>query len=79
MPTTPSSALKLDIPLSPEILDPELFKELLRVYNSIRILEQAIGQIQVGTVVPGPASDLPTVIALLNEIRTVLVNTKIAA
>lgn len=73
-----STELELDIPQTPETLDPELFKELVRVYNSIQMLAQQFSTIQVGTSVPAAATDLPTALALLNSIRTLLITTKIA-
>lgn len=77
MPATLSTAIRLDIPQSPETTNEELFKELLRVYNSLQILAQAIGQIQLGTAVPAAATDPATTMALVNSMRTALIAAKI--
>ncbi len=78
MPATQSSSLELDIPQSPEIIDPELFKEFLRVYNSMRIIVQALDEILVGDPLSADAIDLTTAIDLVNEIRAVLIAARIA-
>lgn len=79
MPVTMSSSLQLDIPQSPETVDPELFKELVRVYNSLHILAQAFDEIQLETSLPLPATDLSSALVLLNAIRTLLITAKIGA
>jgi hypothetical protein len=79
MPLTLSTPLELDIPQTPETVDPELFKELLRVYNSLQLIAQALGDIQAATVIPAAAVDPATTMALVNAIRTVLIAAKITA
>ncbi len=78
MPTTLSTAIRLTIPQSPETVDPELFKEFLRVYTSLQLIAQALGDIQLGTALPVAAVDPATTMALVNAIRTLLIATKIA-
>lgn len=72
-----STLLKLDIPQLPETVDPELYKELVRVYNSLQLLAENLSQIQVGTAVPAAAIDPATTMALVNALRVVLIATKI--
>jgi hypothetical protein len=79
MPVTMSSPIELDIPQTPETVDPELFKELVRVYNSIQLLAQAFGDVQLGIVLPAAATDPATTMALVNAIRTLLITAKIGA
>lgn len=79
MADTFSTSLNLDIPQTPETLDTELFKELLRVYNSLQIIAQAIGDIQSESTLAADATDLPSAITLVNEIRSILITAKLAS
>lgn len=72
-----NTALKLEIPQSPETPDPELFRELVRVYNSLQVIAQEIDLIQLGTAVPAAAVDPATTMALVNALRAVLIAAKI--
>lgn len=79
MPTTFSTALKLDIPQTPETVDPELFKEMIRVYNSLQIIADKLNTLEAGTALPAAATNAATTQTLVNEIRTLLISLGIAS
>lgn len=81
MADTISTSVQLDIPQTPEILEPELFKEFVRVYNSLQLLAQKIDDVVAGIQLESPvsadATDLPSAIDLVNDLRSALIIAKI--
>lgn len=67
MPNTQRSTINLGLSSTPEVQDPKLFPEFVRLYNAINLLAQYIDQYSLDGTVAAKVATLMTDVAAINE------------